>query len=141
MLDKFYKGIEERTFYREGKAYADFMAVFEDSRGYVMCAPHDYLTRACVSSGSERQSFFDNGITMFQIERAHRDFCYQQVRQDIAKAERRKRPVQELATLTGVSRYEFRGEEILGEPSLGRMLRCYHTIDCDHDSWTCEFSS
>lgn len=138
MSDKFYKGIQERTFYREGKAYSDFLAVFEDAQGLVTCATHDFFTQACINNGSERQALFEENIYMFQIERAHKDMSYQKVRQDISGKVTARKPIDDLASLRGMSYYEFRGEKILGTPSQDNLLKCFHHVDCCGSVFTCD---
>ncbi len=124
MKTKSFKGIEERTFYRNNKAYADHVAVFEDSDGNVVCSTSDNLTKAAVFNGEERKNLAGVSVSKREIDKAHREFSYQNVRLEISKKERPKKSEIEL-TISGKSTYEFRGELILGAPSLHRVLKAY----------------
>ena len=85
-----YEGIVETTYCREGYTKAGYCALFnaEGDTSQLTGVGRSYLTKAVLSPRSEEARHLSElGISRHQIQAAHQEFCYKEVRQSISGRE------------------------------------------------------
>ncbi len=90
--DKFFKAVEYRTITFFGNNFTELVAVFSDSDSKEALVSFDYLQKAALNSQSkEREELSNSGIRYVrQIEKAAREWVYEDLRTEIAGKERFK---------------------------------------------------
>jgi hypothetical protein len=127
--------VEERTYYRDGKAYSAFLAVFKDENGIVICATSEAIGEACIKPGKQRDDFIKNGVSLEELNKAHIKWAYENVRLEVAGKVRPDAEVSDLEIFREQPVFKFRGEKIIGNPVNPRLLRdCSSQIGLDHSN-------